>query len=120
MGGKVSGLAIVKLGSLAPYLFLWKMASGALAGVAQLVGYHPTNQKVTGSIPGQGKCLGCGFGPQSGRVREATDRCFSLTSMFVSLSFSLPSPVSGRRRILKKKERKRENMVCGGHRLRNP
>ena len=28
-------------------------------GVAQGVGHHPTNQKVTSLIPGQGTCLGC-------------------------------------------------------------
>ena len=31
---------------------------------------------------------------QSGCVQEATNRCFFLTSMFLSLSFSLPSPLS--------------------------
>ena len=36
----------------------------ALAGVAQLVGHHPTDPKVMGSIPSQGTCLGCRFGPQ--------------------------------------------------------
>ena len=35
----------------------------ALASMAQLVGHHPTGQKVIGSIPGQGTCLGCGPGP---------------------------------------------------------
>ncbi|KAF6095741.1 NADH:ubiquinone oxidoreductase core subunit S7 [Phyllostomus discolor] len=34
---------------------------------------HPVNQKVVGSIPGQGTCLGSGFGPQSGHMQEATD-----------------------------------------------
>ena len=28
--------------------------------------HHPTHQKVTGSIPGQGTCLGCGFNPWLG------------------------------------------------------
>ena len=28
--------------------------------MARVVGCHPTNRKVTGSIPGQGTCLGCG------------------------------------------------------------
>ena len=36
----------------------------ALAGVAQLVGHHPTNQKVESSILGQGTCLGCRFSPR--------------------------------------------------------
>ena len=30
-----------------------------------------------------------GFNPWSGHIREATDRCFSLTSMLLPLSFSL-------------------------------
>ena len=29
-----------------------------------------------------------------GHIRKATDRCFSLASMFFSLSFSLPPPLS--------------------------
>ena len=36
---------------------------GALAGVAQWIEYRPVNQRVTGSIPSQGTCLGCGLGP---------------------------------------------------------
>ena len=38
----------------------------ALAGVAQWIGYQRVNQRVTGSIPSQGTCLGCGPGPQWG------------------------------------------------------
>ena len=45
----------------------------------------PVHQKVVGSIPGQGTCLGCGDHPQSGHMQRATDRCFSLTSVFFSL-----------------------------------
>ena len=37
---------------------------------------------------------GCGFRPGSGCTGEAMDQCFSLTLMFFSLSFSLPSFVS--------------------------
>ena len=66
----------------------------ALAGVAQLVGHSPANLNITGLIPGWGTGLGCGNGPQSGRVQEATDWCFSLTSMFLYLYFSLLSPLS--------------------------
>ena len=40
---------------------------------------RPTHRKVVGSIPGQDMHLGCGFVPVSGRVREATDGCFSLS-----------------------------------------
>ena len=35
----------------------------ALAGVAQWTECWPENQRVLGSIPSQGACLGCGPGP---------------------------------------------------------
>ena len=38
----------------------------ALAGVAQWIEHQPANQRVIGSIPTQGTCLGCGLGPQVG------------------------------------------------------
>ena len=38
----------------------------ALAGVAQQIEHQPEKQKVTGLIPDQGTCLGCGPGPQLG------------------------------------------------------
>ena len=38
----------------------------SLAGVAQWIGRGPVNQRVAGSIPSQGTCLGCGPGPQKG------------------------------------------------------
>ena len=62
----------------------------ALASVAQLVGHCPANQKVKNLIPRKGTCLGCGLAPHLGCIQEATNRCFSLTSMFLSLSPSLP------------------------------
>ena len=37
---------------------------------------------------------GCWFDIWWGRVREAASQCFSLTPLFLSLSFSLPSPLS--------------------------
>ena len=43
------------------------------ADVVQLVGPRPANQRVTSLIPGLGTCLGCGFGPWSGLVPEATN-----------------------------------------------
>ena len=62
-----------------------------MTGVAQLVGRHPAKRKVhfpvrapawvTGLVPGRG-------------VQEATDGCFLHVSMFLSLSFSLPSSLS--------------------------
>ena len=41
---------------------------GALATVARWARRRPTNQKVTGSIPGQGTCLGCEFHPRLGHI----------------------------------------------------
>ena len=66
----------------------------AMTCVAELVGCRPTKQNIASSIPRQGTGLGCRFGPQSGYVREATDKCSPLTSMFISHSSSLPSPLS--------------------------
>ena len=39
---------------------------GALAGVAQWIECWPANQRVAGSIPSQGTCLGYWQGPQCG------------------------------------------------------
>ena len=55
----------------------------ALARWLSWLEHHSTLQKVVGSIPGQGTFPGCWFSPWSGRVEEATDPCFSLTSMFL-------------------------------------
>ena len=38
-----------------------------------VVRHHPAKQKVTDSIPGQGTCLGCGFGSWLGCIREAAN-----------------------------------------------
>ena len=38
----------------------------ALVGVAQWIGSWSVNQRVTGSIPSQGTCLGCRTSPQWG------------------------------------------------------
>ena len=43
----------------------WKLFN-ALAGVDQWIERQPANQRVTGSIPSQGTCLGCRPGPQWG------------------------------------------------------
>ena len=51
----------------------------------------PINWKVSGFIPGQGTCVGCGFSLRSGCIWEATDWCFSLPSKFCSPNLSLPS-----------------------------
>ena len=71
-----------------------KCHAAALTSVAQLVECCPTKQKVAGAIPGQGTRLGCGFSPWSGHILGTTDRCFPLTSMFLSVFFCLPSPLS--------------------------
>ena len=41
-----------------------KGESQALADVAQWIECQPANQRVAGSIPSQGTCLGCRPGPQ--------------------------------------------------------
>ena len=66
----------------------------ALAGMAQLVGCRPAKWKVASLILGQGTSLGFRPSPQLGCVSEVNDQCFSHTLMFLSLSLSLPSPLS--------------------------
>ena len=44
-------------------ILLNKPQGRTLGGVALLVGHLLTKLKVTGSIPGQGTFLGCGFSP---------------------------------------------------------
>ena len=75
---------------------LFPSSGGALAltSVAQWAGCLPTKHKVIMLIPGWGRCLGCGFSPQSEGVQEAAGRCFSLTLMFLCLSSSLTFPLS--------------------------
>ena len=41
-----------------------KIGGEVLAGVAQWTEHGPVNQRVSGSIPSQGTCLGCGLGSQ--------------------------------------------------------
>ena len=65
----------------------FKSVYPALASVAQLIGHHPAKRNVAGSIPCQGTCLGSGCGPSLGCVQKVTNGCFSVTSMFLSLSF---------------------------------
>ena len=59
----------------------------ALAGVAQWTECRPANQKVAGSIPSQGPCLGCRPGPQLG-VLEGQPH------IDVSVPLSFLSPLS--------------------------
>ena len=60
--------------------------SWARAGVAQWIEHRPVNQRVAGSIPSQGTCLGCGPGPQLGAREGQPHIDVSL------LLFLLPSP----------------------------
>ena len=50
------------------------------------LGRQPVHQKNCRFKPRQGIYLGCGFGPWPRHILEATDWCFSLTLMFLSLS----------------------------------
>ena len=68
--------------------FLKKIYS-TQASVAQWIECWPANQRITGSIPSEGTCLGCaGQDLSRGHMRS------NHTSMFLSLSLSLPSPLS--------------------------
>ena len=52
---------------------------------------HPVNWKMVGSIPGQGTCLGCRFGPSQGECkRQLIDVSLSHQCFSPSLSPSLP------------------------------
>ena len=59
----------------------------ALAGVAQWIECQPENQMVAGSIPSQSTCLVASQVPIRGCERG------NHTLIFLSLSFSLPSPL---------------------------
>ena len=58
-----------------------------LAGVAQWIEHRPANQRVTGWIPSQGTCLGCGLGQVSSRGHARGNHPLSFSP---SLSPSLP------------------------------
>ena len=45
------------------YVFVFFKKDSALTGVAHWIEYWPVNQRITGSIPSQGTCLGCRPGP---------------------------------------------------------
>ena len=64
-----------------------------LAGWLNLGGHYPIRQKAVGWIPGQGKYLGCRFGPQGLGVyqRQPIDVSFSYRCLSLSLSLSLSS-----------------------------
>ena len=68
------------------------MCISALAGVTQWIECQPANPKVAGLIPSLGTCLGCGPGPQLGRVRgnRSINVSLALHCFSPSLSPSLP------------------------------
>ena len=69
-------------------LLSFKKRVYSLAGVAQWIEHWPENQRVAGSIPSQGTCLGCGPGPQLGASEK---QLIDVTRRFSpSLSPSLP------------------------------
>ena len=75
--------------------------------MAQTVGCHPTKRKVTGSIPGQGTCLGCGFSPWVRACeRQSIDVSLSHPCFFPSLSPSLPLSLKINKILFKKKKKK--------------
>ena len=54
--------------------YVLKILILTLTSMAQLVGHYPAKRMVTGSIPGQGTCLGCRFRPRQGMcVRQLID-----------------------------------------------
>ena len=69
------------------YYFVSLIFSIAVAGIAQWIERQLANRKVPGSIPSRGTCLSGGPGPSWGHVRGKE-------SMFLSISFSLPSFLS--------------------------
>ena len=64
----------------------------ALVDVAQWIEHWTVNQKVTGSISGQGTCLGCRPGPQLGECKRQQINV-SLTHQCFSPSFSPSLPI---------------------------
>ena len=74
------------MGKQGPYYINHKKFS--YAGMAQWIEHRPANQRVAGSIPNWGMCLGCGQVPSGGHMTN------NHTLMFLSLPFSLPSPLS--------------------------
>ena len=71
-------------------IFYWVPASNFLAGPVWCSEWSiiSQSQRRLVWIPHQGTCLGCGFGPRV-RAHAGGNR-----SMFLSLSVSLPSPLS--------------------------
>ena len=66
-----------------------KLSSGALAGVAQWIELWSENQRVIGSIPSQGTCLGCRTGSLVWGAQEATTHRYFSPSLSPSLRLCL-------------------------------
>ena len=75
-------------------LYLTKALKGPWPVWLSWLEHCSIEQGVMKSIPVQDTCLGCGFGPWLRCIWEATDWCFSLTSMFLSLSLFPSLPLS--------------------------
>ena len=80
--------------------------NGVLPWLGGFVGWSIVlyTEKVAGWIPSQGTYLGCEFIPWTWHMWEVADRCFSLTSMFLSLYLSPPPTPLSLSRLKKKKE----------------
>ena len=66
--------------------------------MAHWIEHQPANQRVAGSIPRQATCLGCTPGSQWSVLRG------NHTLMFLSLYFSLPSPLSKNNKMFLKRK----------------
>ena len=72
-----------------------------MAGVDQCIECQPMNQKASGSIPGQGTCLGCQPGPQLGTCKWQP---IDTTLIHQCFSPFLPLPLKTNKYDIKKKE----------------
>ena len=79
---------VLFISSLGCSFVSFKISFVALAGIAQWIERRPANQKVSGSIPSQGTCLGCRPGPWWGARKKQPHTDVSLPLP------SLSSPVS--------------------------
>ena len=72
-----------------PFFFPKGLYCFALAGVAQWIECWLANQRVTGSIPSQGTCLGCRSGPQCGVCEQQPHVDVSLPLFLLPFSLKL-------------------------------
>ena len=71
-----------------------KFSCTAMAGVTQWIECQPVNQRVVGSIPSQGTCLGYGTSPQLWRGGGVSGGWERQPHIDVSLPLPLSSPIS--------------------------